>query len=624
MSTLAEQKTSRERAASAHHFFTEDNVALELTFQKLFAKLWPDLWRHKVAVITSLALVLLYVSVGRVLPFLFGYAIDEGIKNKQVELIYYVAATYFALECVRSLLAFLQNKHIQVFGNQVLFEIRERLLNHVQRLPVTYFEKNPSGRTVTRVTNDIYALGELFSQGFAAIFVNAVEMLSIFVSLFLISPSMTALIVIILPVLLTICAGLSRRIRVQFGATKRKLAMINAFSAESLSGIKVLQLFDRTQESKSFFNRLSGEYRALQLSTVKLFATLWPVIEGFNLFSLAIALAAGAYLSRYHGLSVGSLGAYILLLQGFFKPLKNILERYNQLQNSLASADRVFQLLDETEENLDGRDFAKSRLEGLVEFHDVSFQYAPQAPMVLKDINLSIKPGQSVALVGRTGSGKSTTIALLQKFYEPTRGEIRIDGVSLAAIAPQKLRPRLGVVQQDGFVFSGSLLSNITLFNPKITRERALAAAEQAQCHEILRKHGGLDGRIDERGSNLSSGERQLLAFARVLAFDPDILVLDEATANIDSVSEKAIQKATEVITKGRTSVIIAHRLSTIVKCDQIVLLDQGRIVEQGTHAELLERRGLYYELYRSARLDLHAGSGQVASDDDALRASPR
>lgn len=582
----------------SHHFFTEDNVALELTFKKLFVKLWPFLWRHKAKVIISLSLVGLFVLVGRALPFLFGYAVDEGIGKGDRSIIVQVAIAYLAIECFRAVLAFAQSNYIQKFGNQVLFEIRERLIAHVQRLPVTYFEKNPSGRTVTRVTNDVYALGELFSQGFAAIFVNLIEMGSIFISLALVSWQMTGATVVILPPLLWICFVLSRKIRFQFGATKRKLSMINAFSAESIGGMKVLQLFDRTVEARAFFEVMSREYRNLQISTIKLFATLWPVIEGFNLFSLAVALFLGAYFHQYHGMSLGSLSAYILLLQGFFKPLKNILERYNQLQNSLASADRVFHLLDEEQENREGTDFARPRLDGRIEIKDLSFRYAEHAPYVLKNISLNIEPGMSVALVGRTGSGKTSTISLLQKLYEIEEGDVLIDGISLKEVAPQALRPRIGVVQQDGFVFSGTLLSNITLHDPKISRERAAWAAEQAQCHDILRKHGGLEGRVQERGSNLSAGERQLLAFARVLAFDPDVLILDEATANIDSVSEKQIQKATEVVTRGRTSVIIAHRLSTILHCDMIVVMDKGEIVEAGRHAELLQKRGRYFELY--------------------------
>jgi ATP-binding cassette subfamily B multidrug efflux pump len=581
--------------------FTEDNVALELTFAKLFKRLWPYLWRHKRSVYASLVLITSFVLVGRALPFLFGYAIDEGIKQKNMALVINIAIAYFVLECLKSALAYLQSYHIQKFGNQVLFEIRERLIAHVQSLPVRYFEKNPSGRTVTRVTNDVFALGELFSQGFASIFINLIEMASIFVALAVISWQMTSLTLLILPPLIWICLLLSSRIRVQFGAAKRKLSMINAFSAESFSGIKILQLFGRTQEAQDSFSQISRDYRLLQLSTVRLFATLWPVIEAFNLFSMAIALFVGAYYHQNVGLSVGALGAYILLLQGFFKPLKNILERYNQLQNSLASADRVFHLLDEVAESDAGQELpAGRRLRGRVEYKNVNFRYGPELAYVLKDINLAIEPGQAVALVGRTGSGKSSMIALLQKFYAIEEGQLSIDDIAMKEISTQSLRPRIGVVQQDGFVFSGTIFSNISLHNPLITREMAQRAAELAQCEEILRKHGGLDGFVQERGANLSAGERQLLAFARVLAFDPDILILDEATANIDSVSERAIQKATEIVTRGRTSLIIAHRLSTVEHCDLIVVLDGGQIVEKGHHRELLAAGGKYAELYHS------------------------
>ncbi len=583
----------------AHHFFTEDNVAMELTFKKLAVKIWPYLWRHKAKVIWSLILVGLFVAVGRMLPFLFGYAIDEGITHKNTDIIWKVAIAYLVLESARSVLAFGQSNYIQKFGNLVLYEMRERLMSHVQRLPVNYFEKNPSGRTVTRVTNDVYSLGELFSQGIAAIFVNTIEMISIFVALSLISWQMTGITVLILPPLFVICVWLSRRIRVQFGATKRKLSMINAFSAESFSGMKILQLFNRVGETRAFFDKQSHEYRDLQLSTVKLFATLWPVVEAFNIFTLAVALFAGSYFLNLGAISMGELIAYLTLLQGFFKPVKTILERYNQLQNSLASADRVFQMFDEVPENTKGRGFEETRLKGRIEFKDVNFRYTEKSPYVLKHMNLTIEPGMSVALVGRTGSGKTTTVSLLQKFYEVEEGDIAIDGISLKELAPRSLRPRIGVVQQDGFVFSGSIYNNIALFDPRISRDRALWAANQAQCHEILRKHGGLDGHIQERGSNLSAGERQLLAFARVLAFDPDILILDEATANIDSVSERAIQRATEIVTKGRTSVIIAHRLSTILHSDLIVVMSHGEIVETGRHEELLELRGAYYELYK-------------------------
>jgi ATP-binding cassette subfamily B protein len=577
----------------------EDNVAVELTFKKLFWKLWPFLSRHKQNIAIALALVIGYAIVGRALPFLFGTAVDEGIRKHDNEIIVKLALGYFVVEILRATFAFLQTSYIQRFGNQVLFEIREELISHVQKLPLYYFDKTASGRIMTRVTNDVFALGELFSQGFASIFICLIEMATIFGALLFVSWKLTAMTIIVLPLLIWACRRLSLIIRFEFGAAKRKLSMINGFSAESIAGMKVLQLFHRQQEACSGFDKLSSEYRIQQLRTVRLFALLWPLIEAFNLFALASSLLLGSFFAKEVGLSVGEMSAFLLLLQSFFKPFKVILERYNQLQNSLASADRVFQILDETEESQTGNKIL-TETQGAIEFRNVSFRYQSKGPLVLDGISVQIQPGTSVALVGRTGSGKSTMIALLQRMYELKSGEIILDGENIKTAALVELRKRIGVVQQDGFIFSGSLLSNITLDDPMISRARASWAAEQAQCADLLRRHGGMDAPVQERGANLSVGERQLIAFARALAFDPEILILDEATANIDSVNEERIQVALKNVTKNRTSLIIAHRLSTVLGCDQILLLDQGRLLQNGKHRDLIEMPGPYQELCRS------------------------
>lgn len=584
----------------------EETKAKELSFFTVFKKLWPFLWNHKPKVIIAFSLVILYSGIGRLIPLIFGKTVDEVIANKNLDYLYILAGVYIFVELGRTVLSFFQSYQIQKLGNTTLFEVRQKLISHVQRLPLKYFDKNPSGRTVTRVTNDVLALGELFSQGVAGIMVSLIEMLSIYVTMLFLSWKLTLIISAFVPVLLIFCVYISRKIRFQFGAAKRKLSAINAFSAEHITGMKVVQLFSREARVKNEFEKLSEEYKALQIKTIRYFATLWPTIEGFSIFTISMAIFFGALLKSNLGLTVGALTAFIILLQNFFRPLRIILEKYNHLQNSMSSADRVFQLLDEKVERALGTDQNASS-QGEILFKNLNFSYgeSPSSPLVLKNINLHIKPGESVALVGRTGSGKSTTISLLQRFYDYHDGNIYLDGQELRDLSLASLRRRIGVVQQDNFIFSGNFYTNIGLKNPEITKERMEWAAKEAQCMEMIERQGGFEAEIFERGSNLSHGERQLLAFSRVLAFDPDVLVLDEATANIDSLSEFKIQRALEKVIRGRTSVIIAHRLSTILKCDKIVVLSKGEILEIGSHQDLIKNDGPYAGFYRSQQESL-------------------
>lgn len=596
-------------------FLQEDKVKSEMTFREMLVKMWPYMRRHKGIIVSVLVLVVAYTLVGRLMPILFGYAIDEGIEKKNLNLVYWIAGGYFALDTIRSLLGFGKTTLSAKFGNRVLFEIRERVVDHVQRLPAVYFDKNPVGRTVTRVTNDVVSLGELFNQGFTVIFVNIIELVSIIVALCFISVRMTLAAVIVAPILVFLAMVISRRIRALFRESKKKLAAINAYSAESLNGIKVIQLYNREGHRRDNFQKLSQEYRTLQLGTVRLFAMLWPIFHFFNIFTVCTALLLGGIYYREMGLTIGQLSAFVLLIQSFFPPIRTILERYNQFQNSLASADRIFALLAEREENLDGQPLPEKRLTGKIEIKNLSFRYSENADWALKNVSLTVEPGESVALVGRTGSGKSTTIGLLQKLYLFEEGDILVDGISLHQIAPRSLRSRIGVVQQDNFIFRGTLRSNITMAREDISEERIMMAARMANCTRLIEGlPGGLDAKVEERGANLSVGEKQLLAFARVLAHDPDILVLDEATANIDSQNEELIQKATLVATRGRTSVIIAHRLSTILHCDKIVVLEKGQIIEQGRHHELLALGGKYYQLYQSQFREENEGAAADTS----------
>lgn len=588
-----------KKASLRRSFFEEAIQKDRMGFIAVIKKVWPLLKCYRMRIGLLLAVVISYVVIGRVLPVIFGYAIDSGIKQKSLPAIYHAAILYFVLEVLRTLFRFTQNYGFQKLGNRALFLLRERLIKHVQSLPLNYFDKNPAGRTVSRITNDIAAIGELFGPGFTTIFISSIEIIGILIGMTLVSPKLTLVVILLAPPLSYFCMHLSRKIRGVFQEAKQKLATINAFTAESLSGLKIIQLFHKSRDRQEEFDRYSAEYLHLNLKTVGLFALLWPVLEFFNMATMISAIFIGGLYREELGLSLGQLTTYLLMAQSFFQPLRIILERYTQFQNSLASADRIFALLEEPMESQEGQLLTESGITGPIRFQNISHRYDPSGPWALKNINIELFPGESLALVGRTGSGKTTLISLLQQLYLPTEGNILINDRPLSCISLKSWREKVGVVLQDNFIFKGTIASNISFNNPKITRDRIEWAAAHSGCHRLLINHPeGLDAQVEERGANLSVGEKQLIAFARVLAFDPEVFILDEATSNIDSISEDLIQKATIEVISKRTSVIIAHRLSTVLGCDRIALLDKGELLEIGTHQELMDKKGAYFELY--------------------------
>lgn len=584
---------------AAAKYFSEDSVNKEVGFLQMLGLLWPFMKQRRRALLGVLLLVISYVLVSRALPFIFGHAVDEGLVKKNLSIIWPLALTYLIFEAFKVVLQFCQNFFMQKIANRVLYDVRERLIVHLQSLPLRYFDKNPIGRIVTRVTNDVLSIGDLFTQGFTAFFVNTIELASILIALFIVSAPLAAMTLIVAPIMIWSVVKISARLRHHFKESKKKLAIINAYTAESISGMKIIQLFNRQRQSQMRFQEMSEDFRMEQLKTVRLFATLWPVVEFFNIGTVTAALLFGAWLHSQSSLTIGELSAFIILTQSFFRPLRLILERYNTLQNSLASADRVFHLLEEAEDQANTAQGQTTLLKGEIRVRNLWFRYDSQLPWVLKNINVDIRPGECLAIVGRTGSGKSSFVNVLQKMYGYEKGEIFFDDLDLRSLHGTSLRQHIGVVQQDNFIFKGSVASNISLEQSSMALETIRRAAEKAHC-----LHLGLDRKVEERGANLSAGERQLIAFARILAFDPEILILDEATSNIDSVNERRIQKATRQVTQGRTSILVAHRLSTIIHADRILVLDQGEIVESGTFAELMQQKGHFHKMYMAQQLE--------------------
>lgn len=596
----------------------EDIIKTTVTYPIMFKRLWPYTRRHPWMFASVILTILVLTGISRLIPYIMGYAIDHGVIAKDISLFKTIALIYLGLEFSRTVLSFSQTYLFQVLGNRVVYYLRADLIRHTQNLPLQYFNKTPTGRTVTRIANDVSALGDLFTDGVINIFINAVTLIAIIIAMSFISVKLTLITLAAAPLFVFAAVKLSNRIRDILREQKKKLSNINSFLAENLNGIKVVQLYNRVPKNLKIFQDLSDDYRSSNIDSVKAYAAMFPIMNCFTAVTISAAMYFGGWLSSENALSIGAVVAFMMNAQDFIPPLRDILEKYQQFQNSLTSAERIFTLLDEpAESEIKGAEEV-SKLRGEISIRDLNFRYEEHLPLVLKNINISIRAGESIALVGRTGSGKSTFISLLQRFYDAPANTITIDDKALESITRHAIRSHIGVVQQDNFIFRGTIADNVSLGDPSITLEIVERALSQTGYLELLQRTGrGLQSPVEERGANLSVGERQLIAFARILAFDPDIFILDEATANIDSESELILQKATHAVMKSRTSIIIAHRLSTVRECDRIVVLKDGEIIEVGPHAELMQRQGVYYQLANTglgepAKPATASGSGEA------------
>ena len=585
-------------------FHQEDVLSAKTKYRDLMVRTWPYVAKYRGLLSLLVILVFLHTAISRLLPNIIGYTVDHVIISKEVAKLLPICLIYFSLELVRFCFVIVETYYFQVLGQKVIFDLRSDVYTHVQKLPVGFFDKNPTGRLVTRLTNDFGALADLFTAGLVSVFTDSLSLFAIVIAMSLISLKLTLVVMAITPFMLWASIKLSQKARDTLRVIKRKLALINSFLAENISGMKVIQLYVRESTHQKRFKLLTKDYQEIQLENLRYLAWLYPVLNAFNAITVSLALYYGGVLNHESSLAVGALVAFLTHVQDFLPPLRNILEKYQTFQASLASAERIFSLLDQPEEKLLGKPLPVGKLQGQIEFRNLSFAYDKANGRVLKNLNFLIKPVQSIAIVGSTGSGKSTVVGLLQRFYDiddahDGTGQILLDGIDIAEINKEELRRHIGVVQQDFFVFKGTISSNINLHDSLISDERIMQAALKANCEELLSNHKlGLQAEVQERGANLSTGEKQLINFARVLAFNPEILILDEATAYIDSHSEALIQQATKEVTKGRTSIVVAHRLSTILECDRILVLDKGILAEQGTHTELLALNGIYKNLY--------------------------
>jgi ATP-binding cassette subfamily B protein len=533
-------------------------------------------------------------------PLIVGLAIDHYIRTREPDGLLGMSAIYLLVLVVGFVLRYLQTYITGVLGQLVMYDLRTQMFRHVERLSLSFFDRNPVGRLVTRLTNDVDALNELLTSGIVAIIGDAFTLIGIALVLLYLNWQLALITFCVLPVLVYASLKIQVRMRAAFRQTRLRLARINAYIAENVTGMQVVQLFNRERRNFDSFEVLNEEYREASMRSTFYFALFFPIVGMISAVAFGLIIWYGGGRVVAGALTLGSLVAFLQYVERFFLPIRDLSEKYNTLQSAMASSERIFRLLDEEEEVRDPQDpVPLGKVRGEVEFDHVWFAYNEDG-WVLRDVSFKVEPGESVAFVGATGAGKTSLISLMSRFYDVQRGRVLVDGVDVRDVAQNELRAHIGVVLQDPFLFSGTIASNIRLHNEKITDEQVRQAARYVNADGFIeRLPDGYDEEVRERGAGLSVGQKQLLSFARAIAFNPEImLVLDEATSSVDTETEGLIQDALHKLMAGRTTFIIAHRLSTVQNVDRIIVLHKGRIVEQGNHQELLAKRGYYHRLY--------------------------
>lgn len=489
---------------------------------------------------------------------------------------------------------------VQSLGQEVMYDLRRQIFDHLQKSDIAFYDRNPVGRLMTRLTTDVDALNELFTAGVVALFQDVFTLVGIMALMFYLNWKLALVALTVLPLLVAVTVWFKINARASYRKVRTRIARINAFLQEHLSGMATVQLFNRQRRAFGDFDAINDDHRRANIESIFYYAVFYPAVEVIGAVGIAAIIWYGGGQVVRETLTIGALIGFIQLSQRFFHPISDLSEKYGILQAAMAAAERIFTLLDTPAAITSPTNgYAPPVVRGHIEFRHVWFAYTNE-DWVLRDVSFDVQPGERLAIVGHTGAGKTTITNLLLRFYDVQRGEILLDGVDIRRWDLRALRRAFAIVLQDVFLFSGDILTNIRLGNEEITPHRVAEAARKVCADAFIEKlPGAYTASVKERGATLSTGQKQLIAFARALVFDPRILILDEATASIDTQTELLIQQALERLLEGRTSVIIAHRLSTIQHADRIIVLHKGKVREIGTHAELLSQRGLYYRLYQ-------------------------
>lgn len=579
---------------------SEEEVLGKAYDAKLMKRLLGYVKPYKHFVIFAILLNIVVAALGPVRPYLTKIAVDDYITHSDYNGLFIISLLLFGSLLFQAVVQYLLTYFTQYLGQKTLYDIRTQIFNHIQKLALKFFDRTPIGRLVTRATNDVEALGELFSSGIVMVFSDIFIIFWILGFMFFMDFSLSMVTLSVLPVLIYGTFLFRRKARESYRDVRLHLARLNSYMQEHVTGMSVVQIFNKENDEFEKFSAINSDYRRVNIKSIFYYAVFYPSVELLSSIAIGLIIWYGGGEVIQGTLTICVLFAFIQYTEMFFRPIRDLSEKYNIMQTAMASSERVFKLLDNQTMIRNPENPVKlENVRGSIEFRNVWFAYNDE-DYVLKDISFKINPGERIAIVGHTGAGKTSIINILTRFYDINKGEILLDGINIEKLDKRDLRKHISMVLQDVFLFSGDIKSNINLNDDTISEERVAEAARIVGADKFINNlPEKFNEEVKERGATLSVGQKQLISFARALAYNPKILILDEATSSVDTESEILIKQAIEKLLVGRTAIIIAHRLSTIQNADKIIVLHKGEIRETGNHQQLLANKGIYYKLYQ-------------------------